>query len=94
MSTWTNQKVSDIVIVGSGNSLQGSVGTKERLIGHTQISSNLPTYNGEHTVIPSASDVQVLQTAQKVMNSNITIEKIPYNEVSNTTGGVTVTIGG
>lgn len=94
MSIGTNQKLSDIVIVGSGNSLRGSISTKEKLIGHTQISSNLPTYNGEHIVIPSASDVQVLQTAQKVMNSNITIEKIPYNEVGNIAGGVTATIGG
>ena len=54
---------------------------------------DLPTYDGEFIVTPSADNDQMLQTAGKYSDSNITVEKIPYSEVSNTAGGTTVIIG-
>lgn len=54
---------------------------------------DLPTYDGEFLVTPSADSDQTLQTAGKYSKSNITVEKIPYSEVSNTAGGTTVIIG-
>ena len=54
---------------------------------------DLPTYDGEFIVTPSADNEQTLQTAGKYSKSNITVEKIPYAEVSNTAGGTTVIIG-
>lgn len=54
---------------------------------------DLPTYDGEFIVTPSADNEQTLQTAGKYAESNITVEKIPYSEVSNTAGGTTVIIG-
>lgn len=53
----------------------------------------LPTYDGSFVVTPSADNDQRLLTAGKYNESDITVEKIPYAEVSNPAGGVTVIIG-
>lgn len=45
-------------------------------------------YEGEYTVAPSR-DGKVLETANKVMNDNVTVLAIPYSEVSNLVGGTT-----
>lgn len=50
-------------------------------------------YPGPYTVTPTREN-QVLRTAQKVAARNITVFEIPYNEVSNPSGGKTATIGG
>lgn len=54
---------------------------------------NLPTYDGSFVVTPSADSNQRLLTSGKYNESDITVEKIPYAEVSNPAGGVTVIIG-
>lgn len=54
------------------------------------ISGGVP-YEGPYEVTPNV-DGQVLPTANKTMTSDITINKIPYAEVSNPGGGLTVTI--
>ena len=56
--------------------------------------AELPVYEGAYEVTPSATEDQTLLTAQKYMDADVKIEKIPYAEVSNNTGGTTVTIGG
>lgn len=48
--------------------------------------SGYPTYTGQTTVIPEAFTEQVLATAQKSMESNITVTEVPYSETSNTSG--------
>ena len=53
----------------------------------------LPVYDGAYDVTPSAVDDQTLYTAQKMMDADIKVKKIPYKEVSNTANGITVTIG-
>lgn len=53
----------------------------------------LPKYDGEYEVTPSATGEVTLNTAQKHVDSNIIVKKIPYYEVSNNSGGTTVTIG-
>lgn len=50
------------------------------------------TYEGTCVVTPTA-EKQVLPTALKVMPSDVTVKEIPYAEVSNPAGGVTVIIG-
>lgn len=52
-----------------------------------------PYYEGEYVVIPASSE-QVLETAGLKMHDDVTVEEIPYAEVSNPQGGYTVTIGG
>lgn len=54
---------------------------------------DLPKYGGEYTVTPSAENVQTLETAQKYMDADVRIEKIPYYEMDNASGGTTIYIG-
>lgn len=54
----------------------------------------LPVYDGAFSVTPSADNDLMLLTAQTFMDSDIKVEKIPYAEVTNHSGGTTVTIGG
>lgn len=49
-------------------------------------------YDGAFDVIPDVSS-QRLETAEKYMRSDVTIQAIPYFDVSNTAGGSTVYIG-
>ena len=53
---------------------------------------DLPVYEGEYAVTPAVVE-QVMNTAQKMMTTNITINPIPYYEVENTGGGDTAYIG-
>ena len=52
----------------------------------------LPNYEGEYNVIPRVNE-QVLETKDKSMIDDVTINAIPYVEVSNVGGGYTATIG-
>lgn len=52
---------------------------------------SLPFYKGPYTVTPKV-DEQTLATAQKSMSKDVTVEKIPYSEVTNPSGGTTVNI--
>lgn len=49
-------------------------------------------YTGEYEVIPKAFQSQELKTKGLVLNDNIVVKEIPYAEVSNLGGGVTITI--
>lgn len=50
-------------------------------------------YDGEYVVHSEAHEVQVLPTANKQLEKNITVEKIPYYETSNLSDGITIYIG-
>lgn len=56
------------------------------------ISSEVPKYEGEYTVIPEVEKKEV-PTRQKFLEQNIEVLAIPYLEVANSAGGETVTIG-
>lgn len=49
-------------------------------------------YTGEYAVMPNF-EVQELATKDKQMKDNVKIQSIPVYEVSNPTGGITLTIG-
>lgn len=53
----------------------------------------LPTYAGQHTITPKANEDQVLNTAQKILENNITVKAIPFTKAINPSAGHTVTIG-
>lgn len=57
-----------------------------------KVYDDVPQYNGAYEVTPKVNE-QSLPTAQKFLARDVTIEKIPYFEVGNTSGGTTVTIG-
>jgi hypothetical protein len=54
---------------------------------------DVPSYTGQVVVNPKFEPV-ILQTAGKVMNQNVTVNAIEVQEMSNTSGGLTVYIGG
>ena len=50
-------------------------------------------YTGRYQVTPLAYLDQILRTKDKVMEQDVTVEKIPYQTTSNTAGGYTAIIG-
>lgn len=50
-------------------------------------------YEGEYEVTPKVEAETVLPTAQKLLARDVTVHKIPYYEMDNTSGGTTVYIG-
>ena len=55
-------------------------------------SGTLPPYEGSYVVTPRKVE-QVLETNDKRMTDDVTVEAISYIEVGNLGGGVTATIG-
>ena len=51
-------------------------------------------YQGAYIVTPKVGEQTVLATTNKVMDDDVTVLEIPYNSVSNPSGGNTFTIGG
>lgn len=49
-------------------------------------------YEGEYEVTPKVETETVLPTAQKLLARDVTVHKIPYYEVSNNSGGLTIYI--
>lgn len=61
---------------------------------YTKVSEGAyPAYTGDTVVIPRAFEDQTLNTAMKTVYQDITVTEIPYNEVTNPSGGLTVSIG-
>lgn len=54
---------------------------------------HFPLYEGDYDVTPKIV-AQTLETANKSMESDVTIQAIPYYEVDNAFQGQTVIIGG
>lgn len=50
-------------------------------------------YEGEYDVTPSTYNDKVLATRNLVMTKDVTVQKIPQFEVSNTSNGKTLIIG-
>lgn len=48
-------------------------------------------YEGEYDITPKV-EAQTLPTANKVLERDVTIDRIPYAEVQNNSNGTTVTI--
>ena len=71
-------------VVLDGDELSNTIKVVER---------DAPTYTGQTTVDPDFEGT-VLETAQKIMLSNITVNPIQVESVSNPMGGRTVYIGG
>ena len=65
-----------------------------------EMAENLPNantadyevYEGSYKVTPAVSS-QTLDTSNKLMQADVLVEKIPYAEVSNNSGGKTASIG-
>ena len=77
-------------------SLTGNISGKERLVGDIAISDTAAvrpdTYEGSYEIKPT-TESQILQTKEKLMKDDLTVKAIPYAEVTNSSNGITVTIG-
>lgn len=75
-------------------SLSGVLSGYGSLTGNITIptSANNDVYNGEYSIIPSAENSIVINTYQKLLLYDMVIQKIPYVEIENESGGVTVFI--
>lgn len=51
------------------------------------------TYDGDYTAVSKVEGDYYLPTKDKLLNSDITVKKIPYYETSNLSDGITVYIG-
>ena len=54
--------------------------------------ADFEVYEGSYRVTPAVSS-QTLDTSNKLMQADVIVEKIPYAEVSNNSGGKTASIG-
>lgn len=50
-------------------------------------------YQGEYVVTPKMFEGTVLPTKEKTMADDVIVLEVPFYEVSNETGGTTVTVG-
>ena len=86
--------------------LTGTLQERQKITGQIQLNNALngvvqmpnlsppihPTYDGEYSVTPRFYE-QKLETKEKLMIDDVTVEIIPAHEVTNPAGGLTVTIG-
>ena len=80
-------------ILTKGCMLKGKLNANATLAGSVTLGElSYPKYDGEYEITPIVEE-QVLETRQKVMVEDLTIQAIPFYETSNTTGGTTVYIG-
>ena len=78
----------DVVI---GNVPKQDVDVKQDTI-VVPVYKDVSLYEGDYEVTPKVIE-QTLPTTEKLLSEDVTIKKIPYFEVSNTSGGNTVFIG-
>lgn len=81
-------------IIIHGNILRGSKSTfcsLSGVIGKSPLT--VPSYEGNYEIIPDQSE-QIMKTKGRLMHRDVKVQEIPYQEVSNKSGGTTVTIGG
>lgn len=72
----------------------GGIAGIEAELGAVQVSVMGGTpYDGPYAVTPATYREQVLATKNRSMREDVTVGKIPVYEVSNVTGGLTLTIG-
>lgn len=57
-----------------------------------RVGEPLPEYDGDYFVIPRVES-QTLNTTNKTMTADVTVDVIPISMVSNLSGGLTVNIG-
>lgn len=78
--------------IRASNIINGSLSAYGRLTGVISGVNVSDDYLGDYEVHPSASEEQVLNTANKVLKNDIVVHKINYVETSNTSDGITVYI--
>lgn len=81
---------------GSGGGELPAGGTPGQVLTWTANGSawkDLPTYDGEITIIPQVENTQTLKTAGKYLEQDVQVKEIPQYSVSNDADGTTFIIG-
>lgn len=65
---------------------------QEKIALVAELIEQFPLYSGQYAIVPSTNE-QNLTTKNKILTDDIAVNAIPYAEVTNNTGGLTVTIG-
>ena len=74
--------------------LTGKINSRVKLTGSVEKSPLMvPEYEGSYEIRPKVWE-QAMLTKGKLMLEDVKIQEIPYQEVTNQTGGKTATIGG
>ena len=73
--------------------LRGHISKPKKLKGTIKTDVEKEYYEGDYIVIPKAFEDQDLTTLRKYMTGDVLVKEIPYSEVSNLAGGITVNIG-
>lgn len=60
---------------------------------HSGSGPHYDEYEGPYTVYPDPTDIQILETENKLMTQNVLAMPIPYFRTSNPSGGDTIYIG-
>lgn len=66
---------------------------EELLLTLEDYASSYPIYDGDYVVTPRLNEEQVLETANKVMADNVTVNPVPVTITVNPYNGKTVVIG-
>lgn len=76
-------------------SISGSISGEPTLSGTLSVATghDYEIYSGDYKVTPSIADEQILKTANKLLNDDIVVAKVPYFETSNDSNGKTAYIG-
>lgn len=67
-------------------------GARFRVDGLVQVISGGDVYEGPYEVIPRAHNEVILETANKTMEADVTVRRVPYYETSNLFDGKTAYI--
>ena len=73
-------------------SLTGKLSCVGCLQGKLTTSFDHVIYDGAYDVVPLANDIQVLNTANRLMTNNVIVTEIPFYETTNPMGGTTAYI--
>lgn len=88
--------ISDATLTSVADAIRAKAGIDKELVFPTEFIEKIealsPEYDGSYIITPSVTE-QVFNTKGKTMKDNLTINEIPYTEVSNTSGGTTARIG-
>lgn len=72
--------------------LTGSLSSKrEILAGKLSMDVSYPTYDGTYVIVPKRYE-QSLDTSDKLLTDDVTVQEVPYQEAMNESGGYTFNI--
>lgn len=79
--------------ISDGGKMRGSISSAGTIGGAISAGAPRNVYSGVYEITPKTNKDVVLETAKKYMEQDITVLKVPFYQVSNEQGGITVYIG-